>query len=61
MTESQKQGFDWNEVADLFGIAEETPDLVEEERDKILERINSLSCRYGREYVIKKITLQTTH
>lgn len=61
MTESTNQRFEWNEVADLFGIEEENPDLIEEERDKILERINALSCRYGREYVIKKITLQTTH
>ncbi|OIQ50646.1 hypothetical protein BerOc1_02587 [Pseudodesulfovibrio hydrargyri] len=61
MTETHDQSFEWTEVADLFGIEEENPDLLEDERDRILERINSLSCRYGREYVIKKITLQTTH
>ncbi|WFS63173.1 hypothetical protein LF599_03140 [Pseudodesulfovibrio thermohalotolerans] len=61
MAETQDQSFEWNEVADLFGIEEENPDLVEAERDRILERINSLTDRYGREYIIKKITLQTTH
>ncbi|XXJ18608.1 hypothetical protein ACR42D_03460 [Desulfovibrio caledoniensis] len=61
MTEMHDKSFEWNEVADLFGIKEETPDLLEDERDRILERINALTCRYGREYVIKKITLQTTH
>ncbi|WP_316897766.1 hypothetical protein [Pseudodesulfovibrio indicus] len=60
MTDIQDKTFDWNEVADLFGIPDQSMPR-EEERDRILERINSLSCRYGREYVIKKITLQTTH
>jgi hypothetical protein len=61
MTETQDQCFEWTEVADLFGIKDENPDLLDAERDRILERINALTCRYGREYVIKKITLHTTH
>lgn len=61
MTEPRENSFEWNEVADLFGIEDENADLHDEDRDRILERINSLSCRYGREYIIKKITLQTTH
>lgn len=60
MNDTQDNTFNWNEVADLFGIPEQGMPQ-EEERDRILERINSLSCRYGRDYVIKKITLQTTH
>jgi len=61
MTETRDQSFEWTEVADLFGIKEENPDMLDDERDRILKRINSLTCRYGREYVIKKITLQATH
>ncbi|WP_272701643.1 hypothetical protein [Desulfovibrio sp. Fe33] len=61
MAETQDQSFEWNEVADLFGIEDENSDMVEADRDRILERINTLTGRYGREYVIKKITLQTTH
>ncbi|MEZ7197155.1 hypothetical protein [Pseudodesulfovibrio karagichevae] len=61
MTETQDQCFEWTEVADLFGIEEENPEMLDAERDRILERINALTSRYGREYVIKKITLQTTH
>ena len=60
MTESYNESFEWTEVVDLFGI-EEAPEMQEQERDKILERINSLTDRYGREYVLRKIILQSTH
>jgi hypothetical protein len=56
MTDSCHTSFDWNELIDLFRIPE--PQMVnEEERMKIMEKINNLADRFGREYVIRKIAL----
>ncbi|MCJ2164395.1 MULTISPECIES: hypothetical protein [unclassified Pseudodesulfovibrio] len=60
MTDSYNESFDWNEVVDLFGI-QESSEMLEQDRDKFLEKINSLTDRFGRDYVLKKIVLQNTH
>lgn len=56
MTDSCHRAFDWNELIDLFRIPE-AQTFNEEERMKIMEKINSLADRFGREYVIRKIAL----
>ncbi|QGY38645.1 hypothetical protein GM415_00305 [Pseudodesulfovibrio cashew] len=58
MTESMKNTFDWKEVCDLFCIREDEQPR-EEEREKILKRINKVTDEFGRDYVIRKIALHT--
>jgi len=60
MTETNKKYFDWNELAVLFGI-EDASEMVEQERDKFMQKINTLTDRFGRDYVLRKIVLQNTH
>jgi len=54
MTDSRKQSFDWQELVDIFRIDE----CGEEQREALLRRINALTVRFGREYVIRKIALR---
>ena len=60
MTERYNESFEWTEVVDLFNI-QENGEIEDQQRDRILERINSLTDRYGRDYVTRKLTLQSTH
>jgi hypothetical protein len=57
MTDTCNTSFDWNELIDLFRIRE-AQTLNDEDRMRILEKINALTDRFGREYVIRKIALQ---
>ncbi|CCH49414.1 hypothetical protein [Pseudodesulfovibrio piezophilus] len=58
MTQETKRSFEWKEVCDLFCIRDEE-NLEDEEREKILSRINKVTDEHGREYVIRKIALVT--
>lgn len=59
MTENQKKFFEWNEVADIFGIRE--GECKEGDRETLMKRINDMSDKYGRDYVVKKIALRQQH
>ena len=50
--------FDWDEVIALFGIRE-AGDLKKAQRKAILKRINTLADDFGRDYVIRKIALNS--
>jgi len=54
MTDIRKQSFDWQELVDIFRLDE----CGEEQREALLRRINALTVRFGREYVIRKIALR---
>jgi len=56
MTDTCKTSFDWNELIDLFRIRDPQA-LNDEDRMRILKKINALTVRFGREYVIRKIAL----
>lgn len=59
MTGSEKQPFNWKELVDIFGIRD--GECEEEQRVTLMERVNSLADKFGREYVIKKIALRQQH
>lgn len=56
MTKNQKRQFEWNEVADIFCIRE--GECEKDRREALMRRINGLTDKYGREYVIRKIALK---
>lgn len=55
MTESGKQPFDWQELSAIFCIRE--GECGDKSRESVLKRVNDLTDKYGREYVINKIAL----
>ncbi len=56
MTDTKETSFDLPEVLRLFDMKEE--DCARTDCDAILRKINQLTEKYGREYVIKKIALK---
>ena len=50
--------FDWDEVRALFGIRK-SDDLGKKQKKAILKRVNTLADDFGRDYVIRKITLNS--
>jgi len=56
MTNQQKEQFEWKELADIFCIRE--GECKGELREKLMQRINDITDKYGRDYVIKKIALR---
>ncbi|GEM_PF-1347763 len=59
-TEDAAKCFEWNELVEVLCIRE-AERMDEAERKDILKRVNSLAARYGREYVVRKIALLSSH
>jgi len=57
MTNANETSFELGEVFRIFDMKEE--DCRETDCDDVLRKINTLTEKYGREYVIKKIALKT--
>lgn len=56
MLNHDPKSFEWTELSEMFGMRSQ--DGYEEERKReILERVNRLADRYGKEYVAKRIAL----
>ena len=56
MTNRHKQLFDWKELMDIFCIRE--GECEEKQRETLMKRINCLTDKYGREFVIRKVALR---
>lgn len=57
MTNTNETSFELPEILKLFDMKED--DCAQTDCDAILRKINQLTEKYGRDYVIKKIALKT--